>query len=143
MIISPWRKLWWPKCWNQLVGNCLSACKKSTSSLSSYWDIVKTLQTLGMIDFLYQNHSIRLHETFILICLEKINFITHCFLTKTVWSNVFWDVEIYIFWKFIQYTIHQNKTQLLKTFPSNKINDAKNALSFPFTTTSNSSQFYF
>ena len=26
--------------------------------------------------------------------------------SKNVWSNVFWYVKIYIFWKFIQYTMH-------------------------------------
>ena len=25
---------------------------------------------------------------------------------KIVWSNVFWYVKVYIFWKFIQYTLH-------------------------------------
>ena len=35
---------------------------------------------------------------------------------KSVWSNIFWYVKGYIFWKFIQYTIHWNKTQMLKNF---------------------------
>ena len=40
----------------------------------------------------------------------------------------FWCVTIHIFWKFIQYTIHWDKTQMLKTFPFNKINGVKIAL---------------
>ena len=29
---------------------------------------------------------------------------------KSVWSNVFWYVKVYIPWKFIQYTMHWHKT---------------------------------
>ena len=50
---------------------------------------------------------------------------------KSVWSNVFWYVNVYIFWKFIQYNIHWDKTQMLKKFPSNKIN-AKKCTIFSF-----------
>ena len=49
---------------------------------------------------------------------------------KSIWSNVFWYVKVCIFWKCIQYTIHWDKTQLLKKFPSEKINCTKNALFF-------------
>ena len=49
---------------------------------------------------------------------------------KSVWSNVFWYVKVYIFWKYIQYTIHWDKTQMSKKFPSGKINGAKNVLFF-------------
>ena len=33
---------------------------------------------------------------------------------KGVWSNVFWYVKACIFWKCVQYTIHWDKTQMLK-----------------------------
>ena len=36
---------------------------------------------------------------------------------KSVWSNVFWYVDVCIFWKCIQYTIHWDKTQILKKNP--------------------------
>ena len=49
---------------------------------------------------------------------------------KSVWSNVFWYVKVCIFWKCIQYTIHWDKTQMLKKIPSDKINGTKNALFF-------------
>ena len=49
---------------------------------------------------------------------------------KSVWSNAFWYVKVCIFWKCIQYTIHWDKTQMLKKFPSDKINGTKNALFF-------------
>ena len=50
--------------------------------------------------------------------------------SKNVWSNIFWYVKVCIFWKCIQYTIHWDKTQMLKKFPSDKINGTKNALFF-------------
>ena len=49
---------------------------------------------------------------------------------QSVWSNFFWHVKVCIFWKCIQYTIHWDKTQMLKKFPSDKINGTKNALFF-------------
>ena len=49
---------------------------------------------------------------------------------KSIWSNVLWYVKVCIFWKSIQYTIHWDKTQMLKKFPSDKINGTKNALFF-------------
>ena len=49
---------------------------------------------------------------------------------KSVWSTSFWYVKACIFWKCIQYTIHWDATQILKKFPSNKINSTKNALFF-------------
>ena len=50
--------------------------------------------------------------------------------SKKVQSNFFWYVKVCIFWKFIQYTIHWDKTQMLQKFPSDKINGTKNALFF-------------
>ena len=32
---------------------------------------------------------------------------------KSVWSNVFWYVKLYILWKCIPYSIHWDKTQML------------------------------
>ena len=57
---------------------------------------------------------------------------------KSVWNNFFfvffvcffWYVKVYIFWKFIQYTIHWDKTQILQKSPSEKINVTKNPLFF-------------
>ena len=37
-------------------------------------------------------------------------------------------VKVYVFWKLIRYTMHWDKTQMLKKIPSNKINVTKNAL---------------
>ena len=42
---------------------------------------------------------------------------------KSLRSNVLWYVKVYIFWKFIQYTIHWDKTQ--KKFLSGKTNATK------------------
>ena len=44
---------------------------------------------------------------------------------KSIWSNVFWYVKVCIFWKCIQYTIHWDKTQMSRKFPSGKVNDTK------------------
>ena len=49
---------------------------------------------------------------------------------KSVWSNVFWYVKVCIFWKFIHYAMHWDKTQMLKEFSSDKKNGTKDALSF-------------
>ena len=49
---------------------------------------------------------------------------------KSVWSNVFWYVKGYIFWKCISYIIHWDKTNTLKIFPSDKVNGTKNVLFF-------------
>ena len=35
--------------------------------------------------------------------------------TKSVWSNIFWYAKVYIFWKFIEYTIHWDKNNFLRT----------------------------
>ena len=49
---------------------------------------------------------------------------------KSIWSNVFWYVKVYIFWNFIQFSIHWDKSQMLKKLPSDKIDVPKKALSF-------------
>ena len=49
---------------------------------------------------------------------------------KSARDNIFLYVNVCIFWKCIQYTIHWDKTQMLKKFPPDKINGTKNALSF-------------
>ena len=49
---------------------------------------------------------------------------------KGAWSYVFWYVKVCIFWKYIQYTRHWDKTQILKNVPSDRINCTKNTVSF-------------
>ena len=49
---------------------------------------------------------------------------------KSVWSNVFWYINICIFRKCIQYTIHWDKTRMLKNILLDKINGTKDALFF-------------
>ena len=48
MIVSPCRHLWYPKCWNQLVGNfdVYLHAKKSTSSLASFFRYCKDIVNL-------------------------------------------------------------------------------------------------
>ena len=49
---------------------------------------------------------------------------------KSVLSNVFWHVKACISLKCIQYTLHWDKTQMLKKFPSDKTKGTKNTLFF-------------
>ena len=87
----------------------------------SVWQLrlIKEKEASGKIDSLAK--SLQIHWRLSTI-LETSN--------KSVWSNVFWYVKVCIFWKCIQYTIHWDKTQILKKFPSDKINGTKNALFF-------------
>ena len=50
--------------------------------------------------------------------------------SKSVWSNVFWNVKVCRFRKCIQCTIHWDKTQILKKSPSDKIKGTKMPSSF-------------
>ena len=43
---------------------------------------------------------------------------------------VFWYVKVCIFWKCVQYTIHWDKTKMLKNIPLDKIYGTKNVLYF-------------
>ena len=52
---------------------------------------------------------------------------------KSVWSIVFWYVKVCIFWRCVQYTMHWDKTQILKKFPSEKTNGSKTCPLLPFT----------
>ena len=54
----------------------------------------------------------------------------YCGLEQELACRFQWYVKVCIFWKFVQYTIHWDKTQMLKQFPLDKINDTKNALFF-------------
>ena len=49
---------------------------------------------------------------------------------NSAWLDVFWYEKLYIFWKYIQYTIHWDRTQMSKKFPLGKINVTNNALFF-------------
>ena len=60
---------------------------------------------------------------------------------KSVWSNIFWYANVYIYSKFKWYTIHWDKNQMLKKFLSDEIDVTKSALFFSFAS-SNSSQSY-
>ena len=51
--------------------------------------------------------------------------------SKKAYEVMFWYVKVCIFWMCIQYTIHWDKTQMLKKCPSNKINVIKNSLFSP------------
>ena len=51
---------------------------------------------------------------------------------KSVWSNSFWYMKVYIFSKCIQYTIHWDKTQIFKKCPLDEIIDPKKMSFFFF-----------
>ena len=77
--------------------------------------------------------ALKIHSPKLSFLLLKIHWRLSMLLrtsSKTVWSNVLWYVTVCIFWKCIQYTIHWEKTKILKNFPLDKISGTKNALYF-------------
>ena len=79
---------------------CLSACKKSTSSLTFFLRYCKDFANLlfwkpwKSLTIPIKNHSINLQETFILICMQQINFIIHFFwrYCKEIANLLFWVI---------------------------------------------------
>ena len=80
--------------------------------------------------FIYM--PLRIH--WILLTFLKIS-------NKSVWGNVL-HVKVYIFWKFIQYTIHWGKNRMLKKISFEQNKRYKKCTLFSITS-SNSSQLYF
>ena len=72
---------------------CLSACKSSTSSLTSFLRYCKDIANLLFSELWewstisIKNHSINLQETFMLVCMQQIKFIIHFFL-KILQRNI-------------------------------------------------------
>ena len=100
MIVSPCIKLWCPKCWNQL--RCLSACKKSTSSLTSCLRYCKDIANLLFWE-LWECLTISI-KTIVLICrkfscssaCEKstssfTSFVRYC---KEIANLIFWVIGV-------------------------------------------------
>ena len=52
--------------------------------------------------------------------------------SKIVYQVMFWYVKVGMSWKCIQFTIHWDKTRMLKAFSSDKINNTKYRLLFSF-----------
>ena len=79
---------------------CLSACKESTSSLTSFSrcckDIVNLLiwELWECLTIPVKNHSINLQETFMLTCMQQINFITTFYIRycKEIANLLFWVI---------------------------------------------------
>ena len=64
-------------------------------------------------------------------CLSlRIHWRHSTILKQKAKSNVSSYAKVCIFWNWIQYTIHWDKTQMLKKIPLHKINNRKNALFF-------------
>ena len=78
--------------------------------------LLENVCSLNLVTWLILRSRLRIHWKLSTI-LKTSN--------KSIWSNVFWYVKVHIFWKFIQYTIHWEKTQMSKKFPSDKINVTK------------------
>ena len=79
---------------------CLSACKKSTSSLTSFLRYCKNIANLlfwklwECLTIPIKNHSINFQETFMLICMQQIThsltfFLRYC---KEISSLLFWVI---------------------------------------------------
>ena len=97
------------------------------------------------------NNSIKIHQLFLYkeIFGKMLNHVKDTLKVfdgfknkqKGVWSNVFWYEKACIFWKWIQYAIHWDKTKMLKKL-LRTIKRYKECPHFSFAS-SNSSQFYF
>ena len=88
LTVSPCARRWLWKCWNQFAGNfdVYLHAKNQLHISFLILHIVKTMIATLLFWELWEcwrssikNHSINLKETFILICMQKINFITHFF----------------------------------------------------------------
>ena len=99
------------------------------SSLNAYFSCIyfpehsfeQTMLSLMSLTVSFRVKKVRMHWRLSTI-LKTSN--------KCVSSKVFRYVKVCIFWKYIQYTIHWNKTQMLKKVPSDKINGTKYGLFF-------------
>ena len=113
----------------------------SSSSSSSARTTTNNLwMDLAWLCKTYKNLFLRIH------LFLRIQFVLKAFddfknKQKCVWSYDFWYAKVCIFLNCIQYTIHQDKTHILKKIPSNKINGTKNVLFF--ISRGLSHQFYF
>ena len=76
---------------------------------------------IAIFSYFRFNNDLRIHWR--LSAIIKTN-------NKSVWSNAFWYVTVFVFWKCIQYAIHWDKTQMLKKIPFEQINGTKTDLFF-------------
>ena len=75
------------------------------------------------------NHNLGIKASIQIKCYLRIHWRLSTKLktnSKGLWSNAFWYVKVYLFRKFIQYTIHWDKTQMLQIFYSDTISITKN-----------------
>ena len=116
-------QLTWGKFW------CLSACKKSTSSLTCFLNYCKDIADLlfwelwECLAIPIKNHIINLQETFVRICMLQINFITHFFLRycKETAILLFWvhwacfaaPKMVVSTWRNLWYLCYRQKTNFI------------------------------
>ena len=98
MIVSLYRKFWSPKCWNQLAGNFdVYLYTKHHFPLYLLFEILWRHCKLALLELWecltmpIKNHNINLWETFTLICMQKINFITQD-IAKEIANLLFWAI---------------------------------------------------
>ena len=105
-------------------------CDTSSEATKTQWNLLFTRRSANMWITPIKIEKIPEFDWIILKDTQKIFDDFKNKQQKSVWSNVFWYVQVCVFWKRIQYTIHWDKTQTLKNFPSDKIKGTKNALFF-------------
>ena len=75
-------------------------CRQKINFMSNRYckDIAELaiLGTLGMLKHLIKNHSMNLEEIFMLICMQKLNFITHFFLKILQRNFLVWLLRAYL-----------------------------------------------
>ena len=83
---------------------CLSAWKKSTSSLTSFLRYCNKIANLlfWVLWACLKNDSINLQKTSMFICMPKINFIFHFFPDMILTNNVIYNDMIYTY-KWLEY----------------------------------------
>ena len=101
MIVSPWRKLWYPRSWNQLVGNFDVYLHAKINFIFNFFierDFFKDTATLLFWE-LWECLTIPIKmivSNFILIYRQNINFITSFFLKilQKIAQLLFWVIWV-------------------------------------------------
>ena len=91
-------------------------------------DLKKIILTHSSCKYKYNWSSLVLHNISLRIHWRLSTILETSNLS--VWINISRYVKVCIFCECIQYTIHWDKTQILKKFPTEKINSTKNAFFF-------------
>ena len=97
---------------------CSICTSRRSATILSFLTQVKDIRITKAVKLLNKLFFLTTMTSELLKCL-RIHWSLSTILktsNKSVWSNVFWYIKVYIFMKFIQYTIHWDETWMLKNF---------------------------